>query len=222
MSCPSCSRACIVSPSNHFISLKILEKFVKETIELNYKWNTIKLIGGEPTGHPELERAFQLLKEYKTFSPTTCIQILTNGQGWYNNKKHLIPRWVEICNGAEQKKLRDAGHHACYVAPIDINEWDDEVYNGCSTFVHTGIGLGNSGYYICPLGNTIQRVFELKPIGKNSLKEIILEEMLEEIQSYCKYCGWYLTKYRIIEQFKPDTISNSYAAAFNNYNQDHG
>ena len=52
LSCKSCVRGCDNFKSDVMISLDKIQRFVDESIELNYQWERIGIMGGEPTLHP--------------------------------------------------------------------------------------------------------------------------------------------------------------------------
>ncbi|MFI5324381.1 MAG: radical SAM protein, partial [Thermodesulfobacteriota bacterium] len=69
LSCFNCNRSVRQAPANEYMSLEQIEKFVTESIEQNWRWELINLIGGEPTLHPQLCEILKKIREYKDFNP---------------------------------------------------------------------------------------------------------------------------------------------------------
>jgi len=217
--CVSCCRVCGKAPSKRYLPLTKIEEFVFESIGLDWKWRLIKLIGGEPTLHPEFFKVLHRINEYRQFYPLTNIVLMTNGLDSYKKIKDQLPNWLIVQDNSENKSKHNQAHRACYVAPIDVGEWDENNYIGCDVFRYCGMGLTNEGYFICPLGGTLKRMFPHLPEGLRALKDITLDKLFENQEQFCKLCGWYLVKTDKIYNYPVDIISPTWKKAIEEYHK---
>jgi uncharacterized radical SAM superfamily Fe-S cluster-containing enzyme len=82
LTCPNCNRSCGQAPTGERMTLDQIDLFVKESISKSIKWERIRLLGGEPTLHPDFFEIISLLISYRnTFSNDTVIEVSTNGYG---------------------------------------------------------------------------------------------------------------------------------------------
>lgn len=80
--CYNCQAMVRQAPSKDAMTVEQIKKFICETVEEKIKWNTIRIMGGEPTLHPNIEEIVRLLCEYRIqYSVNTKIVIVTNGYG---------------------------------------------------------------------------------------------------------------------------------------------
>ncbi len=121
-------------------------------------------------------------------SPTTDIQITTNGYGKKVNEViSNIPKEVFVVNTSKEN-LASIKHYAFNVAPVDNPKFKDVDYaHGCSVLYYCGISLTPYGYYPCAVSGSIDRV-----IGRNlGRKEMPKDDdmMIDLLWEFCKYCG---------------------------------
>src|SRR5262249_16382666 len=82
LTCANCDRSCGQAPTGERMTLEQIEFLVKESVTKGFKWERIRLLGGEPTLHPNFFGILDLLISYRdTFSHNTVIEITTNGYG---------------------------------------------------------------------------------------------------------------------------------------------
>jgi len=135
----------------------------------------VKIIGGEPTIHPNIDDIILLVAD-----ANDCI-LVTNG---INN--YTPPIDIPIENSAKMKNTQPE-FHTFMEAPIDLEEYKDcDFSKGCSIADDCGYGYKNGKYYACPIAPHI-------PIPQ------LVYSKLEDIQrarplvfsSICQYCGMF-------------------------------
>ena len=190
LSCPNCNRSCGQAPSNEQMTIEQIQKFIGESTECDIKWKSIRILGGEPTLHPDIIRILHLLQEYvERCSPDTSIHLVTNGFG----KKVVsvlsqVPPIVKIENSAKESSKQF--FHPFNIAPIDRIEFRFSDYsNGCEQIYKWGIGLTPYGYYPCALAGGIDRIFGFD-LGKKRLPHPD-DSMVDQLQVFCKLCGMF-------------------------------
>ncbi len=57
--CINCDRSCRQARTKEYMTLDQVEKFVHQSLELDWEWEHIRLLGGEPTLHPQF---FDIIK----------------------------------------------------------------------------------------------------------------------------------------------------------------
>lgn len=211
LGCFNCDRNCGIAPSNEEMSVNDVAKFVTESLELDYRWDRIDIIGGEPTLHPELASIVDILKCYKDKYPACIIRISTNGLGNAEKILSSLPSFVKIRNSNKKTKINS--FVACNDAPID-HGFNQSI--PCNVPYRCGLALTPHGYFSCGVGASICRVFDFK-IGINKLKEYSKEKHDKQIDHLCKYCGASITPFRH-KTDKPE-ISASWQTAIDNYNK---
>ncbi|MES9962265.1 MAG: radical SAM protein [Candidatus Sedimenticola sp. 20ELBAFRAG] len=188
LNCPNCNRSVNLKPADQMTPYQI-GHFIQESIEQNRKWKRIRLLGGEPTAHPQLLDILNAFLDYKrNHSPRTLIEITTNGHGKKVEKiLATIPEGVVITNTEKSSGAQD--YFVTFnVAPMDLEEYENVDYsNGCEITAENGIGLTKYGYYPCAVAGGIDRIFGLG-LGRQSLPEKG-EDMHNELDQLCRYCG---------------------------------
>jgi 4Fe-4S single cluster domain/Radical SAM superfamily len=189
LSCPNCDRSSSQARSGEGMSLAQLEKFVSESIALRWEWDAITLLGGEPTLHPQLDRIFNILSEYRSFRPDCKFQLYSNGYGIsVQDALRRIPAWVSIGNSQKSPSVNPL-FSAYNLAPVDFPEHRDEDFSrGCSITRICGVGLTRYGYYPCGAGASIDRVFGLD-IGIKQLEDVTPTAMVHQLKTLCSMCG---------------------------------
>ncbi|MCK9613967.1 MAG: radical SAM protein [Candidatus Omnitrophica bacterium] len=205
LKCYNCDRSCSQAPSDDSMTVTQIRKFIKESIEQNRKWKRIRILGGEPTLHPELLEILNVFVRYKNdFSPRTNIELVTNGFGEeVNNVLARVPKDIIVKN---TYKLSQKQQFVSFNnAPIDFKEYRYLDYsNGCRHLESCGIGLTKYGYYPCAPGGGIDRVFGLD-IGKKKLPSPN-DSMKDQMLILCKFCGWALPSAKIVTEEKMSPV----------------
>lgn len=193
LKCINCNRSSTQAPIKEGMSLKQIENFVQESIELDKKWKLINLLGGEPTLHKDfLEIVDLILNEYLIkHSPETILQITSNGYGdLVQEQLSKLPKHPNlIIDYASFKDERTIPYFSPFNdAPIDKpNGEDKEYHKGCWVTSYCGIGLNQMGYYPCGVAGGIDRVFQFN-LGIESLKDVD-EKIAKYLDTFCKFCG---------------------------------
>jgi len=190
LSCFNCNRSCGQAPSSEQMAVEQIQKFIKDTVENDVKWKSIRILGGEPTLHPDIIRILYLLREYiEHFSPDTSLHLVTNGFGRkVASVLSQVPKKVKIENSS--KESSEQFFHPFNVAPKDRIEFKFADYsNGCEQTSKWGIGLTPYGYYPCALAGGIDRIFGFD-LGRKRLPSPD-DSMVDQLQVFCKLCGMF-------------------------------
>lgn len=228
--CFNCDRSCSQARSSEEMSRDQIAKFVNESIECNWNWCTIRILGGEPTLHSCFEDVMFIFRAYKAFNHECSIVLVTNGYSRYTRKVlKAIHSWITVEN--TMKHSRKQLFSPYNVASIDTIE-DYESVNfrsGCGNTC--GLGLTRYGFYCCGAGASVDRVFGFD-IGIKSLKMISPQLLYQQRQSLCRVCGHYLGFRDIVQEniSQPEwalrswitdgIISPTWASAYSKYNDE--
>ncbi len=191
LKCYNCCNSCRQAPTfgNMNMSVRQIEKFIIESIETKRKWKQIKILGGEPTLHPDLHDILNLLLKYKkSHSPSTIIQISTNGFGpAVENVLSKISKRIEIINSKKKSQVQ-SNFLSINIAPKDMAGYEFcDFTNGCWVTNIMGLGLSSSGYYHCVVGASIDRVFGFD-IGRMNLPQVT-DKLIDQKSILCGFCG---------------------------------
>jgi hypothetical protein len=215
LKCINCNRSCRQAPSNEYMTVEQIQRFIKESIESNVKWESIRVMGGEPTLHPDLLKILTVILEYKKhYSAAVRIVLVTNG---YDSKVSRIlsevPAEIEIENS---KKTSEVNKFTTFnKAPQDSFLFKNADFsNGCWMTFHSGIGLTPHGYYCCAVGGSIDRVFGFD-VGRKKLPSNN-DDMIDQLQLFCKLCGHFPQSHATTTC---EVTSASWKAAYNKYRQ---
>jgi hypothetical protein len=215
LKCLNCNRACNLFPSKEAISINQINKFIKESIRLDKKWEIIRVAGGEPTLHPDFAEIVDALVSYKeSFSPETTLQVVTSNFGSkVDSVLSLLPKSFQVSSSNKESVIQE--FRSFTLAPLDSKEYlDTEYRNGCGTIWFDGIALTPYGYYPCGPGAAVDRIFGFD-IGEKELPADI-NVLREKMQILCKFCG----SFKINRKKKTATqeFSKSWKEACKNYN----
>jgi hypothetical protein len=195
LKCYNCNRSCEQDPSNDGMSVGQVRQFLEESRENQIQWRHIRLLGGEPTSHPQFMEILNLVMEYRDkYSPQTRLILVTNGHGDRVNRiLSLVPPSVEVENSAKTTKVQTT-FSTFNVAPTDVKEYAGADFsNACSAVAVCGMGVTPYGYYPCAVAGAIDRTFGLN-LGRKELPKPG-DPMTNELRTFCAICG----------QFKPPT-----------------
>jgi len=189
LDCAGCNRSCPQAPTGEMMSIEEIKKFVAESIAAHYRWKRIRILGGEPTLHPQVRQIVDILLAYKRdYSPETRIMLSTNGAAALTKRViSEMPPEVEIIN-SQKTPGKNNMFQRFNSAPIDDARWcDAEFTSGCRLAKDCGTGLTPYGFYPCAPAGSIDRVFGLD-IGRKQLpgKD---DDMHDILDSLCRYCG---------------------------------
>lgn len=187
--CVGCNRSCPQAPTGEMMTVEDIARFVTESIAAQYRWKRIRIVGGEPTLHPQIHRIVEILRGYtRNFSPGTQIMLITNGAAALTKRViSEMPPDVEVVN-TQKMQGKDNIFERFNSAPIDDAGWREADFtNGCRISKDCGTGLTPYGYYPCAPAGSIDRVYGLD-IGRKQLpgKDDDMQDILEAL---CRYCG---------------------------------
>lgn len=197
LKCESCNRSSAQVDSEDYISIKQINNFIIESINLNKKWNLINILGGEPTLHPQfLDIINLILYDYiDIYSKSTTLQITSNG--YSANTKNILSKLPSHNNLYIDEKSFKASNKIDYFTPFNNAPIDQKKYQnshdfsaGCWVVSYCGINLNKNGYYPCSIIGSIDRLFNASK-GQKELSRISVKNQKELMNEYCRYCGNY-------------------------------
>jgi hypothetical protein len=215
LKCFNCNRSCRQAPSKGQVSLAQIDKFISESIKQSRRWKRIRILGGEPTLHPDFIEIISRLLSYKReFSPDTVIQVATNGFGVsVNEVLGRLNKEVLIENTFKSSIVNQFS--SFNAAPRDSFMYKFADYsNGCYVINGCGMGLTPFGYYPCAVSGGIDRVLGFD-LGRTSLPEV-KDHMLDLLERFCQYCGNFKI-YVLRDMAKDEKMSISWIKAYKDY-----
>jgi hypothetical protein len=165
-------------------------------------WARIRLLGGEPTLHPEFGLILEELLRYKTAYPETSIQVVSNGYGQkVMSILNSLPSSIYIENSSKNGDVQP-GFGPFNLAPQDSIAYSGADYrNGCSIASTCGLGLTPQGYYPCAVAGGIDRVLGLYR-GRHRLPSSN-DEMRDLMDIACRFCGRFRDGHYVPEKLRP-------------------
>jgi hypothetical protein len=186
--CLNCNRSVTQAPEKLHMPRAMIKNFVAESLARGKRWKKIRLLGGEPTLHPEFFGILDDLLRYRQEEPTCTIELVTNGNG--KAVKTIlanIPVGIVVENSAKTGNVQPA------FGPFNMAPIDDPAYrfadyrNGCAVMKECGMALTPLGYYPCAVAGGIDR------IEKNGLGHARLpaddDDMSTAVERLCRLCG---------------------------------
>ncbi len=212
LACFNCDRSVRQAPTGEYMSLEQIEKFVKESWNLNWQWERITILGGEPTLHPQFFEVLEIIKKYKDKNPACVVEIATNGYGpKVQEVLAKMPDWVKIRNSAKQSNRQNFSSYN--LAPIDLKKYQNANFiKGCWVTEVCGLGLTRYGYYPCGAGASVDRVFGFD-IGLKKLADVNRHILKKQLKQLCRYCGHFKDSFET-GRVSEDKVSPSWEAAY--------
>jgi hypothetical protein len=189
LDCFSCDRFSDVTAAPNMTVAQV-RRFVDESLELGWEWQRIRLLGGEPTLHPQLHEIVEELIRYRMRFPKVFLQLLSNGRGKLKqHREWLVYRGVDPhVEGKEPGKTPDWFNNT-RIVPLDRDP-NCGPLPPCGIFgVHgCGIGLTRNGYFLDGAGAAVARVAGID-CGVMRLKDLTWQAMLDQAKLLCNKCG---------------------------------
>lgn len=213
--CNNCGRACGLAPSKLRLSVDDIKRFIKEANELNYVFDFVAILGGEPTLHPDLIEICELLYHGLNYLGGRR-RVIVKTNGYTQKTKEVmatLPPHIEIENS---NKTDESPLFSKYNdAPIDYPEHQNDNFEaGCNISESCGYGFHPNGkFYCCGAGATIDRIFNLG-MGVEHLKDLTEEKLREQKKTLCKYCGHFKDWGKWNEYSTEQVTSKSWEEAF--------
>jgi hypothetical protein len=172
------------------MTIEQVKLFVDESLELDWEWERIRLLGGEPTLHPKFREICEELIRYRTKFPGVFLQVLSNGLGKLaQHQDWLVERNIDPHVEAKNKTVQPHWFVNTRIVPLDRDP-DCPDLPPCGIFGVRGCGIGltRHGYFLDGAGASIARIAGFN-IGVQHLKNVTMEAMLEQAKPICKRCG---------------------------------
>lgn len=217
LACFNCDRSCTQAPTGEHMTLEQIDRFVQESMTAGIKWERIRLLGGEPILHPQINEILKLLLGYRhNFSSATAIEVTTNGYGEkVRSILQAISSEIQIDNTQKQKNVQPA-FNTFNVAPKDLGAYrSSDFRNACIISHRCGIGLTPYGYYPCAVAGGIDRIFGWDH-GRKSLPSDT-DSMHDLLEEFCSHCG-HFKRNQENDVVKP-VMSATWREAYDRYQQ---
>jgi hypothetical protein len=192
LACANCNRSVPQASGGDRITPACLASYVADWVAAGIRWERIRLLGGEPTIHPQFTEMLEILRAYRTaHSPATRIEVTSNGFGAKVNAAlarlpadvHINTSSIKDDSGAEQVDFASFN-----IAPRDLSDYAHADYtNACRIASDCGMGLAPSGYYQCAVAGGIDRVLGLS-LGRAALPDPG-DDMHDQMRALCGWCG---------------------------------
>jgi len=190
LKCTGCDRSCTQAPEIKHLPLAAVEKLIQETESQNRVWESVHVLGGEPTLHPDFHKIIGVLDEwFQEHSPATELKVISNGYGkTVQEKLSLIPGHWHHDRSYKASPIQQH-FEAFNQAPIDLKGWEHEDFSkGCWITEYCGVALTPQGYFPCAVAGGIERVMRFG----HGLEFINDEALGDMLTGYCRYCGHFL------------------------------
>ncbi len=188
LACSNCNRSCTKAPTNQEMTPNQIADFIDQSIAENRSWQRIRLLGGEPTFHPDFLHIVEMLRKYRrNHCPELRLVVCTNGAG--NRVRRILkaaPRDVVIKNTF--KSSRQRLFRPFNMAPVDSPFFRfSDFACGCRILNDCGIGVTPQGIYACAVSGGIDRVVGYG-LGRKHLP-LSTDDMTDQLRVFCPLCG---------------------------------
>jgi len=181
LACPNCNKLSNFKSTWKTVDIPYVKNFIQQN-EHRGEELLVKILGGEPTLHKDIQEIIALLVEAKF-----KVIMLTNGIKEFTP---CLPIGIE--NSSKEKgTLPD--FHTTMVAPKDLECFAGVDYSvGCTNASLCGYGNKDGKYYPCPTGGYINEhisaEYGIPDFGRASLERAEMNRP-EAFKTLCQYCG---------------------------------
>lgn len=218
LGCLHCSRSCGHVSDKRYLTLGQIEEFFAQAEALNWTFNLVKLLGGEPALHPRIDDVLSLLYRIRGKSKSPFdLRIFSNGNG-----KKVVDKLWELyrrglyVNNQMKADNRSTAHYTYNVAPIDLPEYAGcDFLGGCHMLNECGMALTYHGIYGCAAGASVDRIFGMN-VGIQRLSDVT-RELLAQIRNLCSHCGIYKSNFGDKMVFGDERVSPSWQRAYEQF-----
>lgn len=205
--CNNCNRSITQAPEKTHMTAGMIEDFVRDSIAQGKRWRVIRLLGGEPTLHPQFGMIIEALRRYRQFAPRCDIQVVSNGFGKaVQAVLETIPGDVTIENSGKDGQRIQPTFGPFNLAPIDDPAFRSVDYvNGCSIMEECGMGLAPTGYYQCAVAGGIDRLLR----GQQGYRSLPADDddMQELSRNLCRLCGHFRDGHMVPADLRPPLLN---------------
>jgi hypothetical protein len=200
--CLNCNRSVRQAREALHMPLDRVRQFVDDSIGSGKRWSRIRVLGGEPTLHPEFLGVVEELRRYRAWHPECLVEVVTNGHGprVQARLQRLPPDvWVE--------NSRKLGAVQPSFGPFNLAPMDDPAYrhadftNGCAIMHDCGMGLTPLGYYPCAVAGGIDRITGDR-LGRAGLPDDG-DDMQAALRELCRLCGRFRDGHYVPRNLRP-------------------
>lgn len=200
--CLNCNRSVTQAPDSMHMAIATVSRFVDESLAAGKRWRRIRVLGGEPTLHPDFPAVISQLLRYKAAQPDVLVEVVTNGHGARVERALAeLPQGVLVDNSRKEGPIQPT------FGPFNLAPVDDSAYagrdwsNGCHVMEECGMGLTPMGYYPCAVAGGIDRIID-EGLGRPGLPSDS-DDMLAEADRLCRLCGRFRTGHFVPRVLRP-------------------
>jgi len=208
MGCVDCVRGCnILGPEYNrgMLSVADVKQFMTETEDLNHTWKLIKLIGGEPTEHPDVLDIASLLYPYCR-DRGTQLQINTNMATQRARQicialRRQFPKMIIMSSHKTLgKTINKEFFLTPWIRPEDVGEANAIQKGHCWCVSRCGMGFSSTGFGICCNVHNYVRAYKTTSELKTLADLFNQDKIIRHMELFCINCGVSLNHSRFSSQ----------------------